>query len=141
MSTINHEKHIKANCATVYQALTEAEGLRAWFTSKANGSGKVGTHWKLEFTNQPSFDWHILVSDDLRRVVWKCEEGPGHAPGTEVAFTLKSGSDNQTILTISHSGWRKEDPKFERCVEIWRTLMNHLQRYCETHTAKPAYHE
>lgn len=140
MSSINHDIAIKANSATVYKALTTVEGLRAWFTSQTTGSGKVGTNWELEFTDQPSFNWHILAADDLRRVVWKCLEGPGNAAGTEVEFTLKSESDQQTILTISHRGWTKDDPKFERCVEIWRTLMNHLQRYCEEGIAEPAYH-
>jgi uncharacterized protein YndB with AHSA1/START domain len=140
MSEISHDMVINANCATVYQALTTAEGLRAWFTLQANGTGKVGTSWKLEFIDQPSFNWHILATEDQHRVVWKCLEGPGNAPGTEVEFSLKSESKNQTKLSIHHRGWTKGDPKFERCVEIWRTLMNHLQRYCETGIAEPAYH-
>ncbi len=139
MSEITHDVTIHANCATVYQALTTAQGLRAWFTSQVQGSGKVGTHWQLEFIDQPSFNWHILAAENARRVAWKCLEGPGNAPGTEVEFSLKSESDNQTLLRIRHHGWTKGDPKFERCVEIWRILMNHLQQYCENGVTEPAY--
>jgi uncharacterized protein YndB with AHSA1/START domain len=139
MLEINHEMVIKASCVTVYQALTTGEGLRAWFTSQTKGSGEVGTNWELEFSDQPSFSWHILASEPPHRVVWKCLKGPGNAPGTEVEFKFQPHSDNQSKLTISHRGWPKDDPKFERCVEIWRTLMNHLQRYCEAGVAEPAY--
>lgn len=140
MPEINHDMAINASCETVYEALTTTKGLRAWFTKQANGSGKVGTNWELEFADQPSFTWHILAADDQRRVVWKCLQGPGNAANTEVEFILKPESDHQMILTITHRGWEKGDPKFERCVQIWRTLMNHLQRYCEAGVAEPAYH-
>jgi len=139
MSAITHDMNIKANSSTVYKALTTAEGLRSWFTSQVEGSGKPGTDWKLKFTDQPSFDWQIISVEDKRNVTWKCLEGPGNSPGTEAEFKLKSNSDDQCILTISHRGWTKDDPKFERCIEIWRTLMDHLQRYCETGVASPAY--
>jgi uncharacterized protein YndB with AHSA1/START domain len=138
MSEISHDVTINANTATVYRALTTTDGLRGWFTSQTSGSGKVGTNWELKFTDQPSFSWNILVADQ-ERVAWKCMQGPGNAADTEVEFAFKPKSDNQTTLTIIHRGWTKDDPKFNRCVEIWRTLMHHLQHYCEAGTAKPAY--
>lgn len=138
MSQITHDMTINAKYATVFQALTTVEGLRAWFTSQTDGTGKVGTHWKLEFIDQPSFSWHILTVEK-DRIVWKCLEGPGNSPGTEVEFSLKPQSEHQTILNICHRGWTHNDPKFESCVEIWRTLMNHLQRYCEEGIAQPVY--
>jgi uncharacterized protein YndB with AHSA1/START domain len=139
MSAITHDIAIKANLSTVYKALTTAEGLRAWFTAQVEGSGQPGTDWKLRFTDQPSFDWQILSIEDKRHVAWKCLQGPGDSPGTEAEFSLKSEGNNQCILTISHRGWTKDDPKFELCVGIWRTLMDHLQRYCETGIAAPVY--
>ena len=139
MSEINHAIPIKASVKVVYHALTTLDGLRAWFTAQTNGSGKVGTNWVLKFTDQPSFTWKISTLEDQNLILWTCLEGPGNAAGTEVEFTLASQSDH-TILTILHRGWIKEDPKFDRCVEIWRILMNHFQQYCETGTANPAYH-
>ncbi|MEO8401618.1 MAG: hypothetical protein ABI597_07470 [Gammaproteobacteria bacterium] len=82
----------------------------------------------------------MLADEEPHRVVWKCLNGPGNSPGTEVEFILKSISENETKLTIIHRGWTKADPKFERCVEIWRKLMDHMQRYCETGFDEPAYH-
>lgn len=140
MSEIKHDISIEATPETIYQALTTTQGLQAWFTAQVDGSGKVGTDWHLRFTDQPFFSWRILTADNPRHVIWECLEGPGNAPGTEVEFSLKPASKTQTILTISHRGWTKDDPKFTRCVEIWRTLMNHLQRYCEAGIAEPAYH-
>ena len=140
MSEINHDISINAARETVYQSLTTAKGLKAWFTSQVEGSGEVGTNWELSFTNQPFFSWRILTAERPQRVIWKCLEGPGNSPGTQVEFNLVSISKNQTTLTISHRGWTKDDPTFDRCVDIWRTLMNHLQRYCEMGSAEPAYH-
>lgn len=140
MSAISHDRVINASCATVYNALTTAEGLSSWFTAHIKGSGQLGTDWILMFENQPSFDWNIVAMDDKRHVLWKCLGGPGHSPGTEAEFHLKASPDNQCTLTISHQGWDKDDPKFDRCVEIWRTLMQHLQHYCETGIANPVYH-
>lgn len=139
MSEIKHDITIATNCATVYEALTTAQGLRAWFTSQVNGTGKVGTNWELEFVDEPSFTWRILASENQRSVSWKCLKGPGNAAGTEVEFLLKPKTDNQVILTIIHRGWTKDDPKFASCVKIWRTLMSHLQQYCEQGIAEPAY--
>jgi len=140
MSAITHEMVIKANCSTVYQALTSAQGLRSWFTTQVEGSGKPGSSWELKFTDEPSFTWQIVSIKNDRSVNWKCLQGPGNSPGTEAEFNLKATSDNQCILTIGHRGWIKDDPKFERCIEIWRTLMKHLQQYCETAVAAPVYH-
>jgi uncharacterized protein YndB with AHSA1/START domain len=141
MTEIKHDILIKADSETIYQALSTPQGLESWFTSNVKGSGQVGTEWELTFTDQPSFLWKILKSESPHRVAWKCLKGPGKSPGTEVEFVLKTSSENEdrTTLTIIHSGWRKDDPKYDRCVEIWRKLMTHLQRYCEENIAEPAY--
>lgn len=137
MSEINHDLTINAQSETIYHALTTPEGLQAWFTAHVKGSGKVGTNWDLDFTNQPFFSWQILTAEKSH-IAWKCLQGPGNASGTEVEFTLAPDA-NKTILTISHRGWTAGDPKFTKCVDIWRTLMNCLQHYCETGKAAPAY--
>jgi uncharacterized protein YndB with AHSA1/START domain len=139
MPAITHDISIKANCSTVYHALTTTDGLRSWFTAETEGSGLPGTEWTLKFSHQPSFVWQIVSMDNNRSVTWKCLQGPGNSPGTEVEFKLKEESNHHCTLTISHQGWTKDDPKFERCVEIWRTLMDHLQRYSETNIPAPAY--
>lgn len=140
MSEIKHDISLNATRETIYEALTTAQGLKSWFTSQVKGSGQVGTEWELSFTDQPFFRWGIMASEKPRNVAWKCIEGPGNAPGTEAEFTLESISNDQTTLTITHRGWTKDDPKFDKCVEIWRTLMDHLQQYCEKGVAAPAYH-
>lgn len=139
MSVITHDMVIRANHSTVYNALTTAKGLRSWFTAQVEGTGQPGTDWKLEPTGQPSFNWKIESVNDGKGVSWKCLAGPGNSPGTIAEFKLNAESANQCTLTISHDGWTKDDPKFERCIEIWRTLMKHLQQYCETGIAAPAY--
>lgn len=138
MPQIKHDISINANIKTVHQALTTAQGLKSWFTSQAKGSGQLNTNWDLSFTDQPSFSWRILAMDD-HHISWECLKGPGNSPGTQVEFVIKPISDDQTLLTISHRGWEEHDPKFDRCVEIWRELMNHLQRYCQTGNAQPTY--
>ncbi len=140
MLEIKHDISVNASCETIYQALTTAQGLKSWFTSDVKGSGQVGTEWAFKFIDQPFFRWGILLSEKPNKVAWKCIEGPGNAPGTEVEFVMKPSEDGRTTLTIIHRGWEKDDPKFDRCVEIWRTLMDHLQRYCEQDIATPAYH-
>lgn len=140
MSAITHEMVIKASCATVYTALTTAQGLSSWFTTHVEGTGQPGTDWILEFTDQSPFDWQIISVEDERNVTWKCLGGPGNSPGTEAKFNLNASAANQCTLTISHQGWSAGDPKFERCIDIWRTLMKHLQQYCETGIAAPVYH-
>lgn len=140
MPTISHDRLIKASCTIVYNALTTAQGLSSWFTTQVNGSGQPDTDWILKFENQPTFDWKIVSMEYGKHVVWKCIDGPGHSPGTEAIFDLKAASDDYCTLTIRHQGWDKDDPKFERCVAIWRTLMQHLQQYCETGIAAPVYH-
>lgn len=140
MSEIEHTITIKAKPETIYQALSTANGLTSWFTSHVNGSGMVGTNWDLSFTNEPFFSWHITSAINPNQVAWECIEGPGNAAGTEVEFDIQATANNQAILTIIHRGWTEDDPKFERCIEIWRTLMDHLQQYCESGVKKPAYH-
>ncbi len=139
MAEIKHDITVNATRETIYTALTTAQGLAAWFTATVTGSGKVGSEWQLEFKGEPSFRWKILTSESPSKVVWQCIAGPGHAPGTEVEFNLKAAGDKKATLTIVHRGWSKDDPKFDRCVDIWRTLMNHLQRYCEQDITEPVY--
>lgn len=139
MSEIKHDISIQAAHDTVYNALTTSQGLASWFTHQVQGSGKVGTNWQLSFTDEPFFSWRINMVNP-NHIAWQCLEGPGNAPGTDVEFLLHAATSQQTTLTILHRGWQRDDPKYQRCVEIWRNLMNHLQHYCETGHADPAYH-
>jgi len=137
MPEIDHELKISASPQAVVAALSTPEGLRAWHTPNATGSGEVGTEWILPYADHPEFAWEI-VSADSEAIVWRCTRGPGDSVGTTATFTVETVG-TRTLLTVRHAGWPGTHGNFRKCNTTWAVLLHHLRDYVETGNAATAF--
>ena len=154
MPAIIHRLLIAAPAATVYIALTTANGLSAWWTP---GVGVLGTVARFPFGPGYHKDMEITLLETNKRAVWKCVNGANEWIGTTLSFNLtemKNGllgsypemqgqaeqltnADTVTLLDFTHSGWRARTPMFAECNYTWALFLKSLKTYCETGTGSP----
>lgn len=89
--TITHATFIRTNPSRIYNALTTAEGLDAWFTSGSRIDSRPGGE---VFFN---------------RVDW----GPDHITTTDKGLVLEAIQPNLSVFQ-----WRPDHPKYATTVEI-----------------------
>lgn len=138
MPEITHEIKVEGTPAQVFDALTTIDGITAWQTPHATGTGDVGSRWEFAFAGRPSFVWEVRASDPTR-VEWLCIEGPGDSVGTTAVFEISETGDDRTLVVLTHSGWAGTDGNFRKCNTIWGVLLHHLSQAVRTGTPAPAF--
>ena len=127
MVDILHRLGIKASPDAVYKALTEREGLAAWWTNDTQGESKVGQALQFRFADSHgaemgSFDMKVLDLEPAKRVQWQVVGGPDEWVGTRISFDLKQ-EDDYVIVLFKHQG-RKEPVEFmHHCSTKWATFL------------------
>lgn len=139
MTTIYHEVWIAADKKNVFQAITERQGLDAWWGPALNGEPQVG--YVVEFAHlgaeSPPLKMRImdLVSDE--RLLWRCisdfidpDNPASEWLGTRILFELAAG-DGVTVLQLQHTGWPEGARWYGFCNYQWGVALTSLKRYCE----------
>jgi uncharacterized protein YndB with AHSA1/START domain len=139
MAEIHHELKLKAPPERVFEALTSAQGLKAWHSPQVEGDGAPGHAWRFTFTGRPTFRWQVTASAAPEHVAWRCVEGPGDSVGTTVSFHLSKADEDRTLVELVHAGWPGTHGNFRKCNTYWGVLLHHLRQYVETGTPCPAF--
>jgi len=139
MAEIHHELKMKASAERVFEALTTAEGLKAWHSAHVEGDGAPGHAWRFEFSGRPTFRWEVTESAAPTRVAWRCVEGPGDSVGTSVTFRLSGAGGERTLVELAHKGWPGTHGNYRKCNTYWGVLLHHLKQYVETGLPRPAF--
>jgi uncharacterized protein YndB with AHSA1/START domain len=135
MADIHHEIKVKAPRESVQTALTRPEALSAWQGGQVARSDQT---WRFSFAGGPDFVWAI-EAEEPGRVLWRCLQGPGDAPGTEAVFMLSPTGDGRTLVEFAHRGWPHAGGNFRKCNTHWGVLLHHLRQYAESGVAAPAF--
>ena len=131
--------------ATVYAALTEAAGLRGWWTEDCDVERHVGGQLQLRFgphhktlriTELPPNQhvrWHCtaahLAMDELRR--------RDEWVGTDMLFQLRPLAADRTQLDLEHIGLLPTLACYRLCSDGWQHFLASLQRYLTTGCGTP----
>jgi len=136
MAGIHHEIKIHGTPDRIREALGDRAALEAWHGGRVTGGPG---EWRFDFADgAPTFRWSISPSDSRDRVVWRCLEGPGDAPGTEASFTLSPADKERTLVEFAHTGWPHTEGNYRKCNTLWAVLLHHLRQFVETGQAAPA---
>src|SRR5215470_8167253 len=77
----------------VLEAVKTTEGIKGFWTSRAEVPAEVGETLKVEFAIAPApFDLHLERSDDSG-VVWRTETFPPHWVGTTIHWNVETRDD------------------------------------------------
>jgi uncharacterized protein YndB with AHSA1/START domain len=140
VEAIRHEVWIAAGKDKVFQAITDRQGLDAWWGPALNGEPQVG--YVVEFAHfgvgNPPLQMRIMDLVPNERLLWRCVSDfidPGNPAsewlGTRILFELEEG-DGVTVLQFLHTGWPKESRWYGFCNYQWGVALTNLKHYCET---------
>lgn len=136
---------LAAPVATVYRALTSAEGLRGWWTEACEVGAAEGDTVAVHFG--PVYKrMHIERLVANRTVRWHCVDANLIAPGvrdprewvdTSLIFRLVAAAPDRTTLHFEHLGLTPEVECYAICSAGWGQFLDSLRRYVETGTGAP----
>ena len=139
MPEILHTLPILEKRAKVYKAITEQNGLRAWWTRFTMAEPTVG--YVNEFGFGGAFKFEMRV-DELERdefVQWTCLAGHEEWVDTRLQFRLEQLEDTKhTLLRFSHSGWLTSDGVLPQCSYDWAQYLRSLKMYVEQGKGTPS---
>jgi uncharacterized protein YndB with AHSA1/START domain len=121
----------------VLEAVTTTEGIKGFWTSRAEVPSTVGETLKLEFPIAPlPFDLRLEKSDQ-HTVVWRPETFPPHWVGTTIRWDVETRDDGSTV-SFRHAGFG-DDEEAGRVSYTWGQIMVRLKDYAETGSVNPVF--
>jgi uncharacterized protein YndB with AHSA1/START domain len=128
---------VDAPAETVLEAVKTTEGIKGFWTARADVPAQVGETLKLEFAQAPlPFDLKLDRSDE-RTVVWRTETFPPHWVGTSIRWDVEPRDGGSTVA-FRHEGFSDED-EAGRVAFTWGQIMGQLKAYAETGNAAPVF--
>jgi len=124
--TITLSKLIQTSPQKAYKAFTDEADLSDWFTTNAKCDLKVGGR----YSNADHDEGEYLELSPAERVrfTWDNKE---HCPGTEVKVEFNSSGENETRVTLTHSGFKDEKGP-DDLKTGWTWALTSLKSYLET---------
>jgi uncharacterized protein YndB with AHSA1/START domain len=129
---------VKASPGALFDALTSASGLAAWWTP-ATGSGDADGELRF-FMNSP--EPLVIHVDEATRpiaVQWTVTDCPFLPDwiGTRPAFTITPVDGGASELQFRHHGLTAELDCIEMCTSSWNHFMASLRDYVEAGRGMP----
>lgn len=128
---------VDASPQAVLDAVKTTDGIKAFWTSRADVPTVVGETLKLGFAIAPlPFDLRLEQSDEST-VVWRTETFPPHWVGTTVRWEVEPREGGSTVA-FRHAGFADEE-EAGRVTFTWGQIMTRLKGYAETGRADPVF--
>ena len=137
MKTIIHVVHIHASPLQVYQALTTAEGLSQWWTTKVAVDAGPGEVIRLTFQGDFHPQMQQTVLEPHRRVHWTCIAGHPNWQDSTVSFTLEDRQGETLLRFVQEYAQELSDETYGTYNFTWGFDLYSLQLLCETGTGTP----
>lgn len=122
---------------TVLEALKTTDGIKGFWTSRADVPSEVGQTVKVEFAIAPApFDLELEQSDDST-VVWRTQTFPPHWVGTTVRWDVEPREGGSTV-SFRHAGFT-DDVEAGMVAYTWGQIMVRLKEYAESGRPNPLF--
>ena len=130
MADIFHDFPVNASSDKVFQAISTAAGLAAWWTKRSSGEPALESEYQLWFG--PEYDWRAAVTKCVPDVEFelKLTKAMEDWLGTLVGFLLKE-SDGTTQVSFYHTGWPEANDHYRGSSFCWALYLRLLKRYIE----------
>ncbi len=134
MADILHEVTIAVPSEQVYRALTEEQGLAAWWTTHIEANTTVGSTLKATFLVDGDLLVHqmeVLILEPDDKVEWAIRQG-GYSDwtGTRITWELLPEEKGTKVLS-GHRGWSSTDGTFALVNEGLAIYLASLKEYLE----------
>ena len=135
MANILFEFEIDAPMPDVYQAITQAEGIKGWWTVNNDLKPKVGSRATFDF-GYGSLVFDVIQLRENEHVTWQEVETMPDWQGTNVTFDLEA-TDKGTKLHFGHRNFATDDGSFASTSWNWAYFLFNLKSYVETGQGTP----
>ena len=137
MTDVPFRFDVDASPQAVLEAVKTTEGIKGFWTSRAEVPTEVGETLKLEFAQAPlPFDLRLERSDE-QTVGWRTETFPPHWVGTTVRWDVEARDGGATV-EFRHAGF-DDDAEAGRVAYTWGQVVVALKRYAETGRPDPVF--
>ncbi len=136
MPDILHEVTIAATPDKVFKAITEQQGLAAWWTTHTVAEPRVGSVGEFSFPGGFVIKMEITKLEPGRKVYWTVKEGAPDWAGTHVTWDL-TPSDNGTKVRFGHRDYASADGSLAGVSYTWAWYLTSLKDYVETGKGRP----
>lgn len=128
--SICHRLLIEVPVEIVYRAITEQDGLAAWWTPDTIAKQEVGS--RLRFGFGPDYFKEMTVTKlvPYSLVKWICIQAFEDWIGTTLTFELEPHKKG-CVLLFHHDGWKAYTPEFASCTYDWGLFFRSLKSLCE----------
>jgi len=128
---------VDAEPQAVLGAVKTTDGIKGFWTSKADVPEQVGEVVKVEFAVAPApFDLRLEQSDE-QTVVWRTETFPPHWVGTTIRWDVEERDGGATVA-FRHAGFADDD-EAGRVAYTWGQIMVKLKEYAESGHPDPVF--
>jgi Activator of Hsp90 ATPase homolog 1-like protein len=137
MKTILHALHIHAQPSAPYAALTTAEGLAGWWSTRV--SVEPGEKGLIRFTFAGDFN-PVMRQDRAakdREVRWTCVDGHANWQDNTFSFRIEPRKSECVLLFTQEYAQELDDETYGTYNFNWGYYLNSLKRLCETGTGTP----
>jgi hypothetical protein len=128
---------IDAGQEVVREALATEEGVKSWWSTRAEGpsDGRL----RVSFPDVPQ-PFEFDVAEDGDRIEWTTGGFPPWWAGTTIRFDLAENPDGPgTRLLFSHRDYEPDNPVIPIVTPAWAQILLRLKGYAETGTAQPFF--
>ena len=137
MTAILFRFDVDAVPKTVLEALTTTDGIKGFWTTRADVPHEVGETLTLGFSVAPApFDFRLEQFDD-RTVAWRTETFPPHWVGTTIRWDVE-GRNGGSSVSFRHDGFN-DDADAGHAAFTWGQIMVQLKSYAETGNPAPVF--
>jgi uncharacterized protein YndB with AHSA1/START domain len=137
--TADYQKaiRVRAQPAALFDALTTAAGLSAWWTD-TTGSGTAGGELGFTFNSPDPCVMHVdeATPTSVRWTVTECGIVPDWV-GTRLAFTITQVDGDTSEVLFRHHGLTAELDCIADCTRGWNHYLESLRRYAEVGRGMP----
>ncbi len=121
---------IQADVESVYQAISEPDGLAVWWPKTASGYAKAGQMYDFHFG--PGYDWKAEVveckSNEL--IEWIFKKSDPDWLGSKVRIQIEP-QEQISRVQFRHSGWAQANQHYHISCYCWPMYLRHLKRWVE----------
>lgn len=137
MADILHQVTIAKPAGEIYTALTEKQGLQAWWSQHSEIEAAVGSTARVSFFgDMVVFELKIVELVAGQKVVWEITASPPEWENTTITWSLAE-ENGMTTVDFAHTGFASMEGSFPGINYNWGWYLTSLKFYLEKGEGMP----
>ena len=137
MKTILHVLNVASSPEDVFKAITTANGLSGWWSTKVTAEENVGGSVAFTFRGDFNPIMEITKFNKYSLIVWKCIDGHDPWKNNQFIFELKRHEELVQLKFIQNYAVELSDEAYGIYNFNWGYYLQSLKEYCENGIGKP----